>query len=129
MTAADFRRIALSLEGVEEVSPRGIASLSCRGQEICLPGLASGGLRKPDTYAGAAGGLRGRGARDFPAHSGRVGKDGTYPYSPRRGEPGCTDRRIADRVETADRDERKDTRQARPCAARGGVANNKRGKR
>jgi hypothetical protein len=87
-----------------------------QGQEICVPGFASGGLRKLDTYAGAVGGIRGGGARDFSAHSGRVGQDGTYPYSPRRGEPGCTDRRIADRVETADRDEPKDTRQEAPCA-------------
>src|SRR5205807_1988117 len=100
--------------GRGRVLPRRIASVSCRWQEICLPGLASGRLRKPEPYAGAAGGIRGGGARDFSANSGRVGKDGTYAYSPRCREPGCTGRRVANRVETADRDERKDTRQEPP---------------
>jgi hypothetical protein len=42
MTAADFRRIALSLEG-GRVLPRRIAGFSCRRQEICFAGLASRG--------------------------------------------------------------------------------------
>ncbi len=42
MTEADFRRIALSLEG-GRVLPRRIASFSCRRQEICFAGLASRG--------------------------------------------------------------------------------------
>ena len=52
------------------------------------------------------GDVEGGGAADFSAHSWWVGKDGTYPYSPRRGERGRTERRIARRVETADRYER-----------------------
>jgi len=42
MTAADFRSIALSLEG-GRVLPRRIAGFSCRRQEICFAGLASRG--------------------------------------------------------------------------------------
>jgi hypothetical protein len=63
MTAADFRRIALSLEGVEGYSHAGrIAGLPCRRQEICFADLASWGIRKSDAYAGAAGGVCGGGA-------------------------------------------------------------------
>jgi len=100
MTAADFRRIALSLEGVEEL-PRRIAGFSCRRQEICFAGLASRGVRKSDAYAGAAGGVCGGGARDFLADSWRLGKDGTHAYSPGRGERGCTDECTPNSVETA----------------------------
>src|SRR6516162_9046908 len=67
--------------GRGRVLSRRIAGLSCRWQEICLAGFASTGLRKPDAYARAAGGLCGRGARDFPADSRRLGKNGTHPYS------------------------------------------------
>jgi len=42
MTAADFRSIALSLEG-GRVLPRRIAGFSCRRQEICFAVLASRG--------------------------------------------------------------------------------------
>src|SRR5262249_9528229 len=83
-----------------------------------------GRLRKPDAYPGAAGGVRGRGAADFSAYSGRVGKDGAHAYSPRRGERRCIEGRTARRVETADCNERKDTREEdtftrRRCAASG----------
>src|SRR5438874_13509522 len=100
MTAADFRRIALSLEG-GRVLPRRIAGFSCRRQEICFAGLASRGVRKSDAYAGAAGGVCGGGTRDFLADSRRLGKDGTHAYSPGRGERGCTDGCTPNSVETA----------------------------
>ena len=76
MTAADFRRIALSLEGVEEYSHAGLPGFRARRQEICLAGLASRGVWKSDAYAGAAGCVCGGGARDFSANSWGLGKDG-----------------------------------------------------
>jgi hypothetical protein len=53
-TAADFRRFALSQEGVEE-HPHTAFGFSYRRQEICFAGLASRELQKSDAYAGAAG--------------------------------------------------------------------------
>ena len=58
MAAADFRRIA---------------GFSCRRQEICFAGLTSGGVRESNAYAGAAGGVCGGCARDFPAGWGKMG--------------------------------------------------------
>jgi len=43
MTAANFRGIALSLEGVEEYSHAGLPAFRVRRQEICFAGLASTG--------------------------------------------------------------------------------------
>jgi len=40
-------------------------------------------------------------ARDFLADSWRLGKNGTHAYSAGGGEPGCTDGRTPNRVETA----------------------------
>src|SRR5207253_7157712 len=77
--------------GSGRVLPRRIAGFSCRRPENCFAGLASRGVRKSNAYAGAAGGVCGGGARDFPADSWRLGKDGTHAYSPGGGERGCTD--------------------------------------
>jgi hypothetical protein len=55
MTTADFRRIALSLEGVEEYSHAGLPAFRVGGRK-CFAGLASRTVRKSDAYAGAAGG-------------------------------------------------------------------------
>src|SRR6266478_554799 len=82
------------------VLSRGIAGFSCRRQEIRFARVARGGLRKSDAYAGAAGSVCGGGARDFPADSWRLGKDGTHPYSP-GGERGCTEGCTPNGVETA----------------------------
>src|SRR4051794_38022558 len=46
-----------------------------------------------------------------------MGKDGPYPHSPGGGKRGCTHRRIADRVEIADRTERKDAPKKTPVIA------------
>ena len=73
MTAVGFRRIALSLEGVEEVSHAGVPAFRVR-RFASLASQAEG--YGPDAYVGAAGGVRGGGARDFPAHSGRWGRMG-----------------------------------------------------
>src|ERR1044071_3493628 len=73
------------------VLPRRIAGLSCGRQKIRIAGLESTGVRQPDAYAGAASRFHRRGARDLPADSWRLGKDGTHAYSPGGGERGCTD--------------------------------------
>src|ERR1700730_10190560 len=83
------------------VLPRRIASFSCRRQKICFAGFASRGVWKSDAYAGAAGGVCGGGARDFPADSWRVGKDGTYSYSLGGGKRRWTDGDKPNGVETA----------------------------
>ena len=101
MTAADFRRIALSLEGVEEYSHAGLPAFRVGGRKFCFAGIASRGVRKSDAYAGAAGGVCGGGARDFLADSWRLGKDGTHAYSPIGVERGCTDGCTPSGVETA----------------------------
>src|SRR6516162_1393142 len=87
--------------GGGRILPRRIAGLSCGRQKICFAGFASRGLRKSDAYARAAGGVCGGGARDLPADSGRLGKDGTHAYSPGGGKRGCTDGRTPSGVEIA----------------------------
>src|SRR5581483_5519623 len=89
MTAADFRRIALSLEGVEE------------WQEVRVARVAKRRLRQSDAHTGTAGSVRRGGARDLPADSWRLGEDGTHPYSPGCGERGCPHGRNPNSVETA----------------------------
>lgn len=50
---------------------------------------------------GTAGGVCVGGARDFPTDSWRLGKDGTYAYSPGDGERRCTDGCTPNGAETA----------------------------
>jgi hypothetical protein len=101
MTAADFRRIALSLGAGGRVLPRRIAGFSCRRQEICFAGLASRGhgnlmltLQQQATFVEEA-------PEIFLADSWRLVKDGTHAYSPGGGERGCTDGCTPNGVETA----------------------------
>src|SRR5258707_1824330 len=101
MTAADFRRIALTLEGVEEYSHAGLPAFRVGGRKFASLASQAGGLRKSDAYAGAAGCVCGGGAGDFLADSWRLGKDGTHAYSPGGGERGCSDGRTPNGVETA----------------------------
>src|SRR2546429_9928528 len=62
---------------MEEYSHAGLPAFRVGGrQEICLAGLAGRGVRKPDAYARAAGGVCGGGSRDFLADSWRLGKMG-----------------------------------------------------
>ena len=101
MTAAGFRRIALSLEGAEEYSHAGLPAFRVGGKEFASLTSQAEGSRKSDASAGAAGGVCGGGARDFPADSWRLGKDGPHAYSPGGGERGCTDGCTPNCVETA----------------------------
>jgi hypothetical protein len=86
MKAADFRRIALSLGHVEEYDHAGSPAFRVGGRKFASLGIASGGIRKSDANARAAGGVCRGGARDFPADSWRLGKDGPHAYTASGGE-------------------------------------------
>jgi len=58
MNAADFGRIALSIEGVQEGIAHGGSRLPCRRQDLCDSGLAKSGLRQPDDNSRTPSGLR-----------------------------------------------------------------------
>ena len=89
MTAADFRRIALSPEGVEEYSHAGLPAFRVRGRKFAsLASQAEGYGNLMLTLEQQAAFVEG--TRDFPADSWRLGKDGTHASSP-GGERGCTD--------------------------------------
>ncbi len=90
MTAADFRRIALSLEGVEEYPHAGLPAFRVRGRKFAsLASQAEGYGNLMLTLEQQAAFVEG--TRDFPADSWRLGKDGTHASSPGGGERGCTD--------------------------------------
>jgi hypothetical protein len=72
MTAADFRRIALSLEGVEEYSHAGLPAFRVGGRKFASLASQAGGYGNLMLDAGAAGGVCGGGTRDFPADSRRL---------------------------------------------------------
>ena len=86
MTVADFRKIALSLEGVEEYSHAGLPAFRVGGRKFASLASQSRGLRKSDACTGAAGGICGGGAGDFLGDSWRLGKNGTHAYSPSGGK-------------------------------------------
>src|SRR5258706_14368541 len=90
MTAADFRRIALTLEGVEEYPHAGLPAFRVRGRKFAsLASQAEGYGNLMLTLEQQAAFVEG--TRDFPADSWRLGKDGTHASSPGGGERGCTD--------------------------------------
>ena len=107
MNAADFRRIALSLEGVEEGSHMGGGRLPCRRQDLRHARLESSGLRQFDDDTRTTGGLRTRVVRSVSGHSGRMGKDGHDPHLPSPSERGCAGRYSAHRMEAQGRKEHK----------------------
>jgi hypothetical protein len=101
MTAAAFRRIALSLEGVEEYSHAGLPAFRVGGRKfasLASQGAGYGNLMLAPQHTG---GVCGGGARNFPADFWRLGKDGTHAYSPSGGEQGCIDGRTPYGVEAA----------------------------
>jgi hypothetical protein len=110
MKAADFRKIALSLEGVEEYSHAGFPAFRVGGRKFAS--LATQGRRiwKSDAYARATDGVCRGGTEDFSADSWRLGKGGPHAYTLSRSERGRTDGRTPDGVETARSHERKDAR-------------------
>ncbi len=76
MTAADFRRIALSLDGVEEYSHAGLPAFRVGGRKFASLASQAAGLRKSDAYTGAAGGVCGGSAEIFLPIPGGWGKMG-----------------------------------------------------
>src|SRR5215467_10911126 len=96
MTAADFRRIALGLKGVEEYSHAGLPAFRVEGRTFAS--LASR----------AAGSVCGGGARHFLGDSWRLGKNGTHAHSPGGRERRCADGRTQNSVKAANWEERKD---------------------
>ncbi len=91
MTAADFRRIALSLEGVEEYSHAGLPAFRVGGRKFASLASQAGGFGNLMLTLEQQAAFGGGSTRDLPAHSWRLGKDGTHAYSPGGGERGCTD--------------------------------------
>jgi hypothetical protein len=80
MTAADFRAIALNLEGVEEYSHAGLPVFRVGGRKFASLASQAEGYGNLMLNPGAAGSLGGGGARGFLAHSRRLGKNGTHAY-------------------------------------------------
>jgi len=97
---SSLSQIFVEPRGSGKVLPRRMAGLSCRRQKIRFARLASGRLRKSDAHPGAANGVCAGSARHFPAHSWRLGKDGTHPHSPGRRKPGYTHRCASNGMET-----------------------------
>src|SRR5438552_13850584 len=80
MIAAHFRRIALSLEGVEEYSHAGLPAFRVGGRKFAsLASQAAGYGNLMLTLARAAGGVCRGGSRDFLANSWRLGKKWDIP--------------------------------------------------
>ena len=100
MNAADFRTIALSLEGVEEYSHAGLPAFRVGGRKFASLASQAGGYGNLMLALEQQCGVCGGGAREFPADSWRLGKGGTPAHSP-GGEPGCTDGCTPNGVETA----------------------------
>jgi len=82
MTAADFRRIALSLEGVEEYSHEGLPAFRVGGRKFASLASQAGEYGNLMLALEQQAAFVEEGARDFPADSWRLGKDGTHAYSP-----------------------------------------------
>ncbi len=100
MTAADFRRIALSLEGVEEYSHARLPAFRVGGRKFASLASQAGGYGNLMLALEQQCGVCGGGAREFPADSWRLGKGGAPAYSP-GGERGCTDGCTPNGLETA----------------------------
>src|SRR5690348_16801126 len=101
MTAADFRRIALSLEGVEEYSHAGLPAFRVGGRKFAsLASQAVGYGNLMLTLEQQAAFVE-EAPEIFLAIPGGWGKDGTLAYSPGGGERGCTDGCTPNGVETA----------------------------
>ena len=110
MNAADFRRIALSLEGVEEYPHAGSPAFRVGGRKFASLASQAKGYGNLMLTLEQQAVFRGGGARDFPADSGRLGEDGgTHTYPPRGGQRGCACGCASNRVETTSGYERKET--------------------
>ena len=101
MTAADFRRIALTLEGVEEYSHAGLPAFRVGGRKFASLASQAGGYGNLMLTLEQQAAFVEEPPENFLADSWRLGKDGTHAYSPGGGERGCSDGRTPNGVETA----------------------------
>jgi len=101
MTAADFRRIALSLEGVEEYSHAGLPAFRVGGRKFASLASQAGGYGNLMLTLEQQAAFVEEAPEIFRPIPGGWGKDGTHAYSPGGGERGCTDGCSPNGVETA----------------------------
>lgn len=101
MNAADFRRIALSFDGAEEGSHMGAADFRVGGRIFATLASEAKGYGNLMLTPEAAGGICPGVAESLPAHSWRMGRDGSDPHPVGESERGCADRRAAHGVEAA----------------------------
>jgi hypothetical protein len=116
MTAADFRRIALSLEGVEEYAHAGLPAFRVGGRKFASLASQAGGYGNLMLTLEQHAAFVEEAPEMFLPIPGGWGKMG-HTYSPGGGEPGCIDGRTPNRVETENREERKDKRKKAPFVA------------
>lgn len=109
MTSADFRRIALSLEGVEEVAHAGLPAFRVGGTRFASLASQSEGYGNLTLTLEQQAAFVEEAPEIFLPIPGGWGKMG---HSPRRGERGCPHWRATHRVETADGEECEDARDA-----------------
>jgi hypothetical protein len=101
MTGADFRKIALSLDGVEEYSHAGLPAFRVGGRKfVSLASQAAGYGNLMLTLEQQAAFVE-EAPEIFLPISWRLGKDGTHTYPPCSGKRGRTDGRTANGVEAA----------------------------
>jgi hypothetical protein len=101
MTAADFRRIALSLEGVEEYPHAGLPAFRVGGRKFAsLASQVAGYGNLMLTLEQQAAFVEEAPEIFLPIPDG-WGKRGTYAYSPGGGERGCADGCTPNGLETA----------------------------
>jgi hypothetical protein len=100
MSAADFRRIALSLEGVEEYSHAGLPAFHIGGGRFASLASQAGGCGNLMLTLQQQAAFVEDGPEIFLPIPGGW-ENGTHAYSPGGDGRGCTDGRTPNRVETA----------------------------
>jgi hypothetical protein len=102
MTAADFRKIALSLDGVEEYSHAGLPAFRVGGRKFASLASQAGGYGNLMLTLEQQAAFVEEAPEIFLPIPGGWGKMG-HAYSPGGGERGCTHGRTPNGVETANR--------------------------
>ena len=101
MTAADFRTIALRLEGVEEYSHAGLPAFRVGGRKFASLASQAQGYGNLMLTSEQQAAFVEEAPQIFLPIPGGSGKMGTHAYSPGGGERGCTDRCTPNGLETA----------------------------
>src|SRR5437016_2295341 len=109
MTPADFRRIALSLEGAEEVEHAGLPAFRVGGARFASLASQAAGYGNLTLTLEQQAAFVEEAPEIFLPIPGGVWKNGTYAYSPGRGERGCAHGGTAHGVEVAGGEEREET--------------------